>query len=350
MICVFLCMLLLALTVLPAAAASPTAALSLTADSTVLTRGAEVCLSVRMSNCEKCRSVGLAFEYDTDTVFDVENGTWLLSGTTLAGFDTTTTKAGIAGAAWSTDTDANGTVFRLKLKVKETAPYGNTTVKVTPSIKNGSKNIACASASLNLTVGEATSDQARLTVETDMESVGLNKVVSLTVHLENCAKCRSVGFAFDYDTDRIFEIESSEWLFNGTVMSSFDTTATKAGIAAASFAGDTDVNGDVFRLKLKVKETAPYGNTTVKVTPSIKNGNTVIGCFPAEAELKILPQIPGDLDNDGNITNADITLLIRYLSGWLNVPFDRANADLDSNGKLNNRDAILMIRIIAGWD
>ena len=62
-----------------------------------------------------------------------------------------------------------------------------------------------------------------------------------------------------------------------------------------------------------------------------------------------LPKFAGDLDGDGALTNADVTLLVRYLSGW-KLDFGASDwADADGNGAVSNRDAIMLIQTLAGW-
>ena len=61
------------------------------------------------------------------------------------------------------------------------------------------------------------------------------------------------------------------------------------------------------------------------------------------AVLKIFaPELAGDIDGDAWLTNTDITLLIRYLSGFA-VDGNALIADMNKDGKLTNRDAIVMI-------
>lgn len=55
-----------------------------------------------------------------------------------------------------------------------------------------------------------------------------------------------------------------------------------------------------------------------------------------------------DGDDDGMLSNADITVMIRAISGFGSV--DVYDNDLDGNAKLNNRDAIALIQLLAGWD
>ena len=50
----------------------------------------------------------------------------------------------------------------------------------------------------------------------------------------------------------------------------------------------------------------------------------------------------GDVDGDGILTNSDITLAIRYLSGW-DIEYRVTRFDLNADTKLNNRDVIALI-------
>ncbi len=58
----------------------------------------------------------------------------------------------------------------------------------------------------------------------------------------------------------------------------------------------------------------------------------------------------GDVNRDNVFSNADITIVIRLLSGWGMGDIPEYMADADANRKYNNRDAIALIRKLAGWD
>jgi len=72
---------------------------------------------------------------------------------------------------------------------------------------------------------------------------------------------------------------------------------------------------------------------------TVKDGEIKLDCYTTEAS--------GDIDADGTLTNADITLAIRHLSGW-DIEYRANRFDLNADGKLNNRDAIALIVKIAG--
>lgn len=54
-------------------------------------------------------------------------------------------------------------------------------------------------------------------------------------------------------------------------------------------------------------------------------------------------RLTGDINTDRCVTNSDLTLLIRYLSGYGTVV---SWCDVDKNGEVNNRDAIELVRIL----
>ncbi len=56
---------------------------------------------------------------------------------------------------------------------------------------------------------------------------------------------------------------------------------------------------------------------------------------------------PGDIDENGMLTNADITLIIRYLNGW-SVIGAKFSGDVNCDEKVNNRDAIEIIIKLSG--
>lgn len=54
-----------------------------------------------------------------------------------------------------------------------------------------------------------------------------------------------------------------------------------------------------------------------------------------------------DVNGDGEITNIDLVMLVRFLSGWEVDGFLRESADANADDKINNRDAIAIIRHLA---
>ncbi len=69
-------------------------------------------------------------------------------------------------------------------------------------------------------------------------------------------------------------------------------------------------------------------------TWTVLNGGLSLDCFTLLEN--------GDIDADGKITNSDITLAIRHLSGW-DIKYRESRFDLNADNMLTNRDAILLI-------
>lgn len=57
----------------------------------------------------------------------------------------------------------------------------------------------------------------------------------------------------------------------------------------------------------------------------------------------------GDLSGDGLLSNADITVFIRLLSGY-ETDTNEELCDTNGDGKVNNRDAVMLVQKLAGWD
>lgn len=126
------------------------ASLSVDASSGEVRPGDTVTFTVTLSGASEAKSMALTPRYDGN-VFEMVSGTWLLSGTALASFDGTN-----AAAAYSSETNMNGAVFQFKLRVRDSASMGNSTVSVTPVIKNGTETIAASGGSTSVKVSCST--------------------------------------------------------------------------------------------------------------------------------------------------------------------------------------------------
>ncbi len=93
-----------------------------------------------------------------------------------------------------------------------------------------------------------------------------------------------------------------------------------------------------------------YGEwSTTAPTPESAGFRSKVCSACGDEVLEMLVYGSGDVDGDGALTNSDITLAIRTMSGW-NTDACMAVADLNYDGKINNRDIIALIRKLAGWN
>lgn len=147
-IVLLLSVLILSGAVMPAAANSVTATTACTTAADSIVRGDTVTVTVSLSNCAKLKSMALTPSYDSN-VFELVSGEWLLKDAVLSNFDT---EEGHAAIAYSAEKDANGDIFKFILKVKDTAPFGKTSLKANPVVENGSVSIECQATEKTVTV------------------------------------------------------------------------------------------------------------------------------------------------------------------------------------------------------
>ena len=65
-----------------------------------------------------------------------------------------------------------------------------------------------------------------------------------------------------------------------------------------------------------------------------------------DEEFEMVLYASGDVDGDGAITNSDITIAIRVMSGWT-CDGEVMRVDTNYDGKITNRDIIALIRKLA---
>ena len=65
--------------------------------------------------------------------------------------------------------------------------------------------------------------------------------------------------------------------------------------------------------------------------------------------LKIGAEKPGDVNADGEVDNADVILLRRYVAKWKNISIHTDAADVNKDAEVDNADVILLRRFVAGW-
>ncbi len=126
---------------------------------------------------------------------------------------------------------------------------------------------------------------------------------------------------------------------------------------------NTDTTGN-FRIVLEIpEEYRGYNNYSilhehfgeiVMLTDLDDDPNTItievdaFSTFVLTATNQNVTESAPDLDDDGELTNSDLAMLIRYLSGWDNE-LDTSIADINNDGKINNRDAIDLIVKLAEY-
>jgi hypothetical protein len=60
-----------------------------------------------------------------------------------------------------------------------------------------------------------------------------------------------------------------------------------------------------------------------------------------------MENIPGDVDEDGELTAKDVVLLRRYIAGLTNKTVSASLADVNGDGRINAKDVVKLRQIIA---
>ncbi len=120
-----------------------------------------------------------------------------------------------------------------------------------------------------------------------------------------------------------------------------------------SLNANNTTDGVLAYITFRVKDDAPVGNTVLSlfydgedvfdfdynnVTFGIQNGI-----------VTVVDYIPGDLNDDGEIDNKDLSEFMRYLNAWGNE-INEGAADVNRDGVINNKDYSILQRYLNGWD
>ena len=65
--------------------------------------------------------------------------------------------------------------------------------------------------------------------------------------------------------------------------------------------------------------------------------------------VTVVDYISGDLNDDGEIDNKDLSEMMRYLNAWGNE-INEGAADVNRDGSINNKDYSVLQRYLNGWN
>ena len=257
--------------------------MTLSADKTIVKAGDVVTFTISMPALADCKSGGFNLDglYDTE-VFEFVGGDCLLEGTALENVGFVSGK--LSGSFTYVDVSAvSGPVFTVQMKVKDTAPLGKTTVAPAVSIRNGAGAVAASINSLELDVVAVT-----MTLDADKTTAVRGDIVTLAIATDEMADCKSGGFNLDglYDTE-VFEFVGGDCPLVGTMLEKVGFTGGKLS-GSFMYSAATKVSGTIFTVQMKVKDTAPFGKTTVAPTVSARNSAGVVTTVVNSLELEIV--------------------------------------------------------------
>ena len=150
---------------------------------------------------------------------------------------------------------------------------------------------------LSLSVFAAQS--ATVTVSASNSSLSSGDTFTVSIDFPTIANCIAGGFMFEYDTD-VFEYVSGKATVTG--FSAAGVSTANGNLAGYFMGNSATVEGSVFQITLKVKDSAPVGNYTVSGVANIvteTNGvQEKVSCTVSNAKIAVVPKhvcTPGDV-------------------------------------------------------
>ena len=172
------------------------------------------------------------------------------------------------------------------------------------------------------------------------------KEVIIPISLSNNTGVAGMNFKINYDKTRL----------RLTGFEDAQLTGWMVGVGSGEKANWFDengsgVNGDILFLKFMVLDTAEDGFAQITVTGTdIVNANEEeVSVTVVSGGVEVISRIPGDTNDDGKISAADVLRLRKYLAG-MEVEINLLNADVTGDGKVSAADVLRLRKYLAGMD
>ena len=134
-----------------------------------------------------------------------------------------------------------------------------------------------------LTIPALAAQTATMTVATSANSAYRGDTITVTVSTSKVDTCTSGGFMFTYDKN-VFEYVSGSAVLSGYTSG----VSTAAGNVAGYFMnGNTTVQGNIFQITLKIKDSATFGSYTISGTPSLTAADGAVTCSVSAATVTV---------------------------------------------------------------
>ena len=195
-------------------------------------------------------------------------------------------------------------------------------------------------------VSAASEETAKLTVDTVTAQPG--QTVTLTLTLSGNPGITGLYFGFDYDKN-LLTLE--DYSSSNEDFAQHDWTV---GIGQGEKAlwlqpDETKAEGAILSLTFRVSQNAGIGEIPVALTEvsSVDARADEVEITGISGGITVSLGLAGDVNGDGEVTNADLIRLRRYLSGQ-SVSAETGNADLNGDGKVDLKDLMLLQLLLTG--
>ena len=172
------------------------------------------------------------------------------------------------------------------------------------------------------------------------------KEVVIPVSLSNNTGVASMNFKINYDKTRL----------QLTGFEDAQMTGWMVGVGSGEKAiwvdeNGSNVNGDILSLKFMVLDTAEDGLAEITITGMdvVNVDEEDVSVMVVSGGIEVISRIPGDTNDDGKISAADVLRLKKYLAG-MEVEINLLNADVTGDGKVSAADLLRLKKYFAGMD
>ena len=182
----------------------------------------------------------------------------------------------------------------------------------------------------------------------------VGETFKLTVSIENNPGIWGLAFELPIDTD-VFEYvgdDASGTIFGELGVCGYDpyTSAYRFNGFNSSLSSNITADGKVVEIILKVKDDAPVGE--YDVIPEVIAKDTIdsnynrISFAAVGGTVTVIDYVLGDVNGDGDVTNSDVLLILRYIFSAEMYPLEEVVADVDRDGEISNADVLRIFRYI----
>lgn len=125
---------------------------------------------------------------------------------------------------------------------------------------------------------------ATMSVSASKSTAYRGDTITVTVSTSKVDGCTTGGFMFSFDKNAF------EYVSGSALLSGFSAgVSTQAGNVAGYFMnGNATVQGNIFQITLRVKDTAPFGTYSISGTPSLTAADGTVSCSAGRASVTIV--------------------------------------------------------------
>jgi len=186
--------------------------------------------------------------------------------------------------------------------------------------------------------------------------VCLGRTVRVPISIENNPGVTMMGLTVTFDTDvlELIAVEDAELLKGPTFGNVLKSPYNMIWVDPLSTEDNTG-NGTIVTLVFRAKEDAVLGDTEITVTYKPSNVCNAdldkVSFAVVNGKVTVADYVIGDVNADGDVSLADVTILCRYLAGWEEYQtINTVPGDVNSDGDVSLADVTILCRYLAGWE